>query len=107
MEFFHEGQDVFHAIGEFLIVRCIAARMALDGFGPHITFDDRDVAKEIAERESSWGVGPVDFIWRDAASDAHGAFADVLLIAEEGLDGMKFHEESVARIEEEVMMSAG
>jgi hypothetical protein len=87
----HEGEDVIEAVGEFLALGSEAGGFVLDGFGPHITFGYGDVTQEIAECEFPGGVGPIDFIGRDAAGDAEGAFADVGEVVEEGLNGEDFH----------------
>ena len=87
VEFLHKGEDVFKAVGEFFAVSGVAGGAALDGFGPHVAFGDGNVAEEIAEGEFAGGVGPIDFFGRDAAGDAEGAFADVVEVVEEGLDG--------------------
>ena len=65
--------------------------MALSVFGEEVALGDGDVAEKIAEGEATGGVGPVEFVRRDAAGDAEGAFADVGEVLEEGLDGGDFH----------------
>jgi hypothetical protein len=47
--------------------------------------------QQVGEREFSWRVGPVDFVWRDAARHAHGALANIFEIVQERLDGADFH----------------
>jgi hypothetical protein len=91
VELFHEAKDFIEAVGEFFAVSGVAGGTALDGFGPHVALGDGDVAEEIAEGEFVGGVGPVDFVGRDAAGDAHGAFAYVMEVVEERLDGLDFH----------------
>ena len=91
MEALHEGENVFQAVGEFFALGGETARFVLDGFGPHVTFGDGDVAEEIAKGEFSRSVGPVDLVGRNTAGDAEGAFTDVAEVVEERLDGGDFH----------------
>jgi hypothetical protein len=93
VEAVHEREDVVEAIGQIFGVGSVASGLVLDAFGPHVALGDGNVAKEIAEGEFSGSVGPIDFVGRDAASDAKSAFANVAEIMEEGLDGEDFHGE--------------
>src|ERR1700693_3958608 len=63
--------------GEFRAVRGVTAGVALDVFGEEVAFGYGDVTQQISEGELIGGVRPVDFIGRNAAGYAHGAFADV------------------------------
>jgi hypothetical protein len=93
VELGHQSDDVFERGSEFFGVCGVAAGIALNVFGPHVTFRDGDVAEEIAKCEFSGGVGPIDFVGWNAASYTEGAFADVAEVVEEGLDGLDFHGE--------------
>src|SRR5580704_9651533 len=72
-------------------MRGVASRTALHIFRPHIAFRYGEVAQQIAERELSFGVRPIDFVGRNASRDAHGALANGSPIVEERLNGEDFH----------------
>jgi hypothetical protein len=69
-------------------------------FGKEIALCDSDVAEQVAGRELARGVGPVDFVGRKAAGDAHSAFADIFKILEKGLDSLDFHRGARLRMKE-------
>jgi hypothetical protein len=71
-----------------LAVRSVAAGEALNIFRQEIALGGGDVAEKIAEGESAGSAGLVDFVARDAMSNAEGAFAHVAEILEEGSESL-------------------
>src|ERR1700726_4695921 len=69
----------------------VARGTALYIFRPHIAFRYREVAQQIAEREFSVRVSPVDFVRRNAARHTHGALANSFPIMQKRLDCGDFH----------------
>jgi hypothetical protein len=92
---FHERHHVFVAVGQLFAMRCVAAGVALCGLRPHEAFCHCDVPQQIAQREFSRCVAPVQFVRRNAARHAHGAFAHISEILQERLNGSDFHENLV------------
>src|SRR5208337_3956863 len=89
----HQSQDIFIAVGELFAVAPILAGLPLQIFSPKIAFGDREVPQEIAKREFSRRVSPIELVGRDATRYAHGAFADGAKVVEERFDGLDFHED--------------
>ncbi len=79
-------------VGGFRSMRAVAAGFALHVFRPHVALRGGDLTQQLAEREFSFGVGPIHFVWRDAARHAQGAFADVIEISQERVNGADFHD---------------
>jgi hypothetical protein len=63
---------------------------ALHVFCPPVAFGRGDVAEQFAQREFSFGIGPVHFVWRDATRRAQGARPDIVEIARRRLNGDDF-----------------
>jgi hypothetical protein len=80
MQAFHQFHDTFVIGGEFVAVAGIAARAILNVLGEHVAFGDREVAQEIAKRETARRVSPIDLVWGNATGDTHGALTDVIKI---------------------------
>src|SRR5260221_412975 len=78
-------------IGQFLAVALVLAWLPLQILSPHITFSNRDVPQQVAEREFPRRVAPVQLVCRNAAGHPHGAFADIPEIAQKRLDGLNLH----------------
>src|SRR4029077_2197297 len=78
---FEEGHYIFVSVGEFFAVRGVAGGPALHVFAPHITFRYGKMPQDVAEGELSRRMSPVDFVRRDAARYAHGAFANISKVA--------------------------
>jgi len=91
MQAFDEGHHVFITVSEFFAVSCVTGGSALHVFGPHVTLGYGEMPKDVAERELSGRVGPIDFVRRDAARDAHGTLANISTIVQEWLNGFDFH----------------
>src|SRR5580765_1827564 len=97
VEAFDEGHHIFVAIRQFFAVRDVAAGPALDIFGPHVAFRYGEMPQQVAGREFSWRVAPINFVQRDAARHAHGAPTNISKIVQERLDGFDFHGDSHGR----------
>jgi hypothetical protein len=64
---------------------------ALHVFGPHVSFRHGEMPQNVAEREFSVGVCPIDFVGRDAPRHAHGPLANDPEIMQKWLNGFDFH----------------
>src|SRR5882672_3551466 len=71
---------------------CVARRMALRVFRPHVALGHRQVAQNIAQREFFRGVRPINLVARNAASNTHGALAHTPEIVQERLNTDNFHD---------------
>src|SRR5712672_564407 len=71
---------------------CVARRMALRVFRPHVALGNRQVAQSIAQREFFRGVRPINLVARNAPSDTHGALAHTPKIMQERLNTDNFHD---------------
>ena len=91
MKLFHKGHHILVSLGEFFAVSSVAAGLALNVFSPHVALGDRQMPKDVTECEFAGGVGPFDFVRRNAPRHAHSAFANSSKIMEERLNGADFH----------------
>src|SRR5882757_8394448 len=73
-------------------MRCVARRMALRVFGPHVALGNCQMAQNIAESEFVRCVRPINLVARNAPSDTHGALAHTPEIMQERLNADNFHD---------------
>jgi len=76
-------KDIVIAIGELAAAAVIAAGLALGIFREHVSLDGGDVARQIAQGEFPFVVGPFDLVGRDAAQDANRAGVNFFEVVQE------------------------
>ena len=77
---FHEGDDIVQPVGEFASAAFVTARESDGAFGEDVALGGGDVPCQIAESKFSRSAGPLDFVRRDAADQAHRTSANLLEI---------------------------